>query len=84
MIFFFRKKREFIVKRKVIGFFVFLFVLYILFEINISTWAVLATFLSNADLFAGWTGQWWTSRFCVEPLTSEATVVAVAFDALLR
>lgn len=48
------------------------------------TWAKLAAFLRYAELLAGWTRQWWAFGISVESRAGEATIVAVALDALLR
>lgn len=50
----------------------------------VHVWAKLATFLCHAELLTGWTRQWWTFGVSVDSRAGEATVVAVALDALLR
>lgn len=55
-----------------------------LFSKREPTWTKFAALLRHADLLARWTRQWWAYHIRLEPLAGEATIVAVAFDALFR
>lgn len=50
----------------------------------IHPWTKFAALFCHADLLARWTRQWWALDISVEPLAGEATVGAVALDALFR